>query len=109
MPEIHRIAPNDVQDGLAKSLRNKEGTVSDPNYELAALLGPRPSSWQKAKTRQVQIRTESGLRICHVESTDTSEVYRVFWYPCLSCNLDQATLPARYGDRSEGRYLQIEE
>jgi hypothetical protein len=35
--EIHRIVPNDVQEGLPKSLRNKEGTVSDPNYESAAL------------------------------------------------------------------------
>ena len=30
-----------------------------------------------------------------------------FLYPCLSCNLDHATLHARYRDRSEGRYSQF--
>ena len=66
---------------------------------------PRGEPSSGPKTKRVQIRTDSDLRICHVESTDTSEVYRFFWYPCLSCNSDRA-LHARYSDRSEGRYSQ---
>jgi hypothetical protein len=49
----------------------------------------------KSENRLVLIRTESDLRICH-----TSEVYRVFWYPCLSCNLDRTTLHADLIDAS---------